>query len=108
MRPLDENKRSVVRGLEAQSFWRAKREQNFLESCHECSEVRADYGGPYKARPRERVENEVRLDAGYCGDMRPLDENKRSVVRGLEAQSFWRAEREQNILEHCQEKINQG
>lgn len=66
MRPLDENKRSVVRGLEAQSFWRAKREQNFLESCHECSEVRADYGGPYKARPRERVENEVRLDAGYC------------------------------------------
>ena len=87
MRPLDENKRSVVRGLEAQSFWRAKREQNFLESCHECSEVRADYGGPYKARPRERVENEV---------------------RGLEAQSFWRAEREQNILEHCQEKINKG
>ena len=33
MRPLDENKRSVVRGLEAQSFWRAKREQNFLEPC---------------------------------------------------------------------------
>ena len=64
--------------------------------------MRADYGGPYKARPRERVENEVRLDAGYCGDMRPLDENKRSVVRGLEAQSFWRAEREQNFLEPCQ------
>lgn len=35
-------------------------------------------------------------------DMRPLDENKRSVVRGLEAQSFWRAEREQNFLESCQ------
>lgn len=31
MRFLDENKRSVVQGLEAQSFWRAKREQNFLE-----------------------------------------------------------------------------
>ena len=38
--------------------------------------------------------------------MRPLDENKRSVVRGLEAQSFWRAEREQNFLEPCHEKIN--
>lgn len=40
--------------------------------------------------------------ADTCGDMRPLDENKRSVVRGLEAQSFWRAEREQNFLEPCQ------
>ena len=37
-----------------------------------------------------------------CGNMRPLDENKRSVVRGLEAQSFWRAKREQNFLEPCQ------
>ena len=42
MRPLDENKRSVVRGLEAQSFWREEREQNFLEPCHEHSEVRAE------------------------------------------------------------------
>ena len=41
-----------------------------------------------------------------CRDLRPLDENKRSVVRGLEAQSFWRAKREQNFLEPCQEKIN--
>lgn len=39
--------------------------------------MRADYGGPCKARPRERVENEV---------------------RDLEAQLFWRAEREQNFL----------
>lgn len=30
--------------------------------------MRADYGGPCKARPRERDEGEVRLDAGYCRD----------------------------------------
>ena len=61
--------------------------------------MRADYGEPYKARPRERVENEVRLDADYCGDLRPLREDKcnaRSL--NLETQLFWRVKREQNFL----------
>ena len=55
----------------------------------------ADYGGPRKARPRERVENEVRLETGYCEAWA-----NECVTRSLslEAQSFWRAEREQNFL----------
>ena len=32
------------------------------------SEVRADYGGPCKARPRGGTKGESRLEAGYCRD----------------------------------------